>query len=466
MLPVFQKYLDISGRVGYILPGTLILIWKEEFMIKKLLGIDGCGQKKTLFIIFLLCLWWLGIIGGFAADNKTDELEQVLLSYLNPSSEIYKLLKNHQWQEAIEVLNKDYKLTNADHNLKYFLVYCHAKLAAGALQEKQYREAIKHLESCIEYVNDKPEFYQGLGNCYFSLAQYPEAEESYSQVIRLKPDHFMAHRMLGEIYYLTNRMEKALEHWQEASKIKPDDSYTKKRVHQLTTYKKLSNDFETERDMIFSVSFDGTSNPQLRELVLDMLEETSRRIGQELNLYPTRQIPVILLTNREFFDITGSPQWAGGVYEGHIKVPVDKYNPGLLKIVLTHEYVHAVIFDRLSFRCPWWLNEGLAQYLSGDGQGNQKKLQIAAKFIREGAVPLLEELSVDWLKGKDTQTVQIAYALALSAVQFLIDNYGLSEVQYVLELMSGGQEVSTILKQITGYSFEEFQANWKEFYAQ
>lgn len=92
--------------------------------------------------------------------------------------------------------------------------------------------------------------------------------------------------------------------------------------------------------------------------------------------------------------------------------------------------------------------------------------KIANEFIREGTVPPLEDLSVDWLKEKDTQTVQIAYALVLSAVQFLIDNYGLSEVQYVLELMSGGQEVSTILRQITGYSFKEFQANWKEFYAQ
>lgn len=435
-------------------------------MIKKLLGIESDGRKKTFFIVLLLSLWWLGFTGGFAADNETDELEQVLLSYFNPNSQIYKLLKNHQWQEAIEVLSKNYKLTNADHNLKYFLVYCHAKLATAALKEKQYREAIKHLESCIEYVNDNPEFYQGLGDCHFSLAQYPEAEEAYSQVIRLKPDHFMAHRMLGEICYLTNRMEKAMEHWQKALKIKPDDSYTKKRVQQLKTYKKLSDNFETETDMMFSVSFDGTSNPQLRELVLDMLEEISRRIGQELNLYPTRQIPVILLTNREFFDITGSPQWAGGVYEGHIKVPMDNYKPGLLKIVLTHEYVHAVIFDRLAYRCPWWLNEGLAQYLSRDGQGNQKKLQMAAKFIREGTVPPLEDLSGDWLKGQDTQKVQIAYALALSAVQFFIDNYGLSEVQYVLELMSGGQEVGTIMKQITGYSFSEFQANWKEFFAQ
>jgi tetratricopeptide (TPR) repeat protein len=434
-------------------------------MIKKLLRMESSGRKKTFFIVLLLSLLWMGFTGGFAADNGTDALEQVLLSYFNPNSEIYKLLKNHKWKEAIEVLNRDYKLTNADHNLKYFLVYCHAKLAAAAFEEKKYREAIKHLENCIEHVNDRPEFYQSLGFCHFSLAQYPEAEDAYSQVIRLKPDHFIAHRMLGEICYLTNRLEKALEHWQEALKIKPDDSYTKERVHQLKTYKKVSDNFETEVDMMFSVSFDGTSNPQLRELVLDMLEEISRRIGQEVNLYPTRQVPVILMTNREFFDITGSPQWAGGVYEGHIKVPVDKYKPGLLKIVLTHEYVHAVIFDRLSYRCPWWLNEGLAQYLSRDGQGNQKKLQMAAKFIREGTVPTLEDLS-DWLKGQDTHRVQIAYALALSAVQFFIDNYGLPEVQYVLELMSGGEEVGAIIKQITGYSFSEFQANWKEFCAQ
>lgn len=101
---------------------------------------------------------------------------------------------------------------------------------------------------------------------------------------------------------------------------------------------------------------------------------------------------MILLTNRAFFDITGSLEWAGGVYEGQIKIPVDKYDAALLRIVLTHEYVQAVIFDRLSFRCPWWLNEGLAQYLSFDRVGNKKKLDLAAKYISEGEVLSLGEL--------------------------------------------------------------------------
>jgi len=432
-------------------------------MTKEIGRMKSVGRKKVLFILLLLSLWLSGFTGSFAGDTETetDKMEQLLLSYFHPNSDIYKLLKNHQWQSAIEFLSKGHNQIGSDPNIKYFLVYCHGKLYAAAIKEKQYREAIKHLESCIKYVNDQPNFYVVLGDCHFSLAQYPEAEGAYSQAIHLKPDHFKAHRMLGEICYLTNRMEEALEHWQEALKIKPGDSYTKKRVRQLKIYKKVSGNFETEKAMMFSVSFDGTAKPQLRELVLDMLSEISRRVGQELNLYPTRQIPVILLTSREFFDITGSPHWAGGVYEGHIKVPVDNYQPGLLKIILAHEYVHAVIFDRLSYRCPWWLNEGLAQYLSGDRQGNQEKLQAAAKFIREGTVPPLEEFPGDWLKAQDAQTVKTAYVLALSAAHYFIDNYGLSDMQYTLELMAGGEGVDTIIKKITGYSFNEFQANWQ-----
>ena len=192
-----------------------------------------------------------------------------------------------------------------------------------------------------------------------------------------------------------------------------------------------------------------------------MLEKISSHVGNELGLYPKRQIPVILLTNRAFFDITGSPEWAGGVYEGQIKVPVDKYDASLLRIVLAHEYVHAVIFDRLTFRCPWWLNEGLAQYLSLDQVGNKKKLDLAAKYISEGEVPSLGELPGNMLTGGGQQ-VQVAYALALSAVQYFVDQFGISGLQLAFDFMADGKGFASVIGEITGYSFKEFQTSWKE----
>jgi tetratricopeptide (TPR) repeat protein len=421
-------------------------------------------KKISIITLLVMSLWLSGTF--FALTIGTEEEDKVYLPRVNLNPETYQLLKNSQWEQAIEKLTEAYKFVNSDPNLKYYLVFCFEQLANTAFNEKRYQDAINQLESAVQYVNDQPRLYLGLGACFFSLSRYSEAEHAFSRVLDLEPDHFMAHKMLGEIYYLTNNTEEAREHWEAALKKNPDDDYTKKRLAGLKKYNRLAENFETEVDMMFSVSFNGTQKPQLRELVLKMLGEISRQVGQELNLYPTRQIPVILLTDQAFFDITGSPQWAGGVYEGHIKVPVDNYRPELLKIVLAHEYVHAVIFDRLSFRCPWWINEGLAQYLSGDQAGNKLKLALATQFIKESKVPPLQELPGNLLKDGDSKSVQLAYALALSAVQYFIDQFGMSDMQYVMDLMAEGKGFASIIGNITGFSFDEFQEKWKEAYSQ
>ena len=102
----------------------------------------------------------------------------------------------------------------------------------------------------------------------------------------------------------------------------------------------------------------------MKYAVLDILESAYYDIGAQLEAYPKRQIAVTLLTREAYFDITGSPHWTAGLYEGQIKIPVANADHSSLKIVLSHEYVHAVIFDLMGPHCPWWLIEGLAQYFS------------------------------------------------------------------------------------------------------
>lgn len=422
-------------------------------------------KKIAIITLLVVSLCLAGTSLALNAGTGKNEKEKVYLPSIDLNPETYQLLKNSQWEPAIEKLNEAYETINSDPNLKYYLAFCYEQLANTALNEKRYQDAINQLENAVQYVDDQPRLYLGLGAGFFSLSRYSEAEKAFSRVLELEPDHFLANKMLGEIYYLTNNMEEAREHWEAALKKEPNDTYTKKRLAGLEKYNRVAENFETETDMQFSVSFDGTQKPQLRELVLKMLGEIYQQVGQELNLYPNRQIPVILLTNQAFFNITGSPQWAGGVYEGHIKVPVDKYQPGILKIVLAHEYVHAVIFDRLSFRCPWWLNEGLAQYLSGDQAGNKLRLELGAKFIKESKVPPLEELPGKLVKNRDSKSAQLAYALALSAVQYLVDRFGMPAVQIIIDSMAEGKGFALAIRSYTGFSFTEFQENWKEGYS-
>ena len=276
--------------------------------------------------------------------------------------------------------------------------------------------------------------------------------------------------IIDEILYLEEKIEEnpvvirsLFEYTDEqlsGDRLKKVKTNVLKSIHEIKKLQELSRDFETEIDTVFVVSFDGEKNLQLRGNVMDILGQVYLKIGQELNLYPNRQVQVVLLANQEFFDITGSPDWAGGVYEGHIKVPVGNYNLDILKIILCHEYVHAVIYDRLAHRCPWWLNEGLAQYFSGDEQGNKQKLELAAALLSQGNVPSLMALPGNM--GQDKKQAQMAYSLALSGVHFFMEKFTIFEMQAVLDLMAEGKSLEKALEEITAFTFKEFEQEWKE----
>jgi tetratricopeptide (TPR) repeat protein len=412
---------------------------------------------------FLLCILPVFLfMASFTAAAENSQTSEPGLPRARLSPEILELLKAEKWPEAIEALSEAYKPFNSDDKLKYYLAYCHEQLAAAAFKEKKYREAIQQLEQAVHYVDDESAIYLGMGICYFALSQYGEAEVYFKEVLRLNPGHVPAHKKLGEIYYLQGDNEQARYHWEEALKANPNDPVLKKRLRNLKKFLELNRNLETEIDTVFLVSFDGQRDQRLSGTVMSILGDIYLEIGQDLNLYPNRHIQVVLLTNREFFDITGSPSWAGGVYEGQIKVPVENVNMDLLKIVLCHEYVHAVIYDRLSQRCPWWLNEGLAQYFSGDEAGNRRKLEIAAALLSQGTAPPLRALPGNWL-GKKEQA-QMAYALALSAVRFFMEKFTVFDMQSVLDLMAEGKSLDAALAEITAFTFNEFETEWKELH--
>jgi tetratricopeptide (TPR) repeat protein len=410
-----------------------------------------------------LLIWCLPIfllLPSLVTAAEKPENSKRMLPRVKLSPQILELFKAEKWPEAIEALSEVYDSPGSDNNLRYYLAYCYERQAAAAFKKRKYRDALQYLEQASHYLDDEPELYLEMGICSYSLSQYADAEVYFKEALRLNPLYFPAHKKLGEIYYLRGDNEQALYHWEEALKQNPGDKALAKRLQKLKKFLQLNRNFETEIDTVFLVSFDGKQDLKLSGKVMSMMEDIYRKIGQELNLYPNRQIQVVLLTNREFFDITGSPAWAGGVYEGHIKVPVENVNMDLLKVVLCHEYIHAVIYDRLPQRCPWWLNEGLAQYFSGDEAGNRHKLDIAAALLSQGNVPPLRALPGNWLGNKEQ--VQMAYALALSAVRFFMEKFTRFDMQSVLEVMAEGKSLDAALPEITAFSFKEFESEWKQ----
>src|SRR5205085_11946087 len=204
----------------------------------------------------------------------------------------------------------------------------------------------------------------------------------------------------------------------------------------------------------FTVSFEGPADADLAAEALEVLDRAYWRIGQLLATYPFDPIPVVLYTTEQFRDITRSPSWAAGAYDGTIRVPMrgalEKKEE--LDRVLSHEFTHALIRTLASRGVPAWLNEGLATALeTGDLGWAEKRMQhvdgnVSLRALQNGF-------------GRFTgEQAQVAYAISALAVRRMLDESGGFAVANLLRDLGDGADFNTAFLRRMNSSFERFQA--------
>lgn len=378
-------------------------------------------------------------------------------------SRIAQFLQEEQWDQALGSLLRLYSDPDEKgEGIQRLIVRCYTELGREAREDNNFDDALDYFEKGLQYAENNPVLFMEIGQTYFLCSNYTEAEAAFLKTIALSPEFYAAYVQLGQVYYLLNDTENALYYWQFAQGLNPDDETLAARIKKLEKQIDISKTYDNDFNYVFSVSFDGETNARLSEIVMDALWEAQNEMGLQFNAWPSRIIAVTLLTNEDFSAITDAPAWAGGIYEGQIKIPVGNWNNDAetLKHIVFHEYIHALIYDSMSNRCPWWLNEGLAQYFSGDERGNRKKHELIKQIPEKSLSFSLAALPGD-IKNH-AQSAMIAYSLALSAVDYLLYKYTIYDFQYILELMGSGYEFQAAIWYATGSTMEEFEADWKQ----
>jgi peptidase MA superfamily protein len=173
--------------------------------------------------------------------------------------------------------------------------------------------------------------------------------------------------------------------------------------------------------------------------VARVLEREYWRIGKTLNSFPSEPLTVILYTNREFHDITRTPSWATGNYDGRIRIAVGGTLPSRdLDRVVTHELAHAIIESAAPRRVPAWLNEGLATYLESSDRAWVPDVLRQATTI----VPL--DTLVRGFSGLDEQGALVAYAESATAAEILCAKLG-PNIGAFLRIVGNGASVDQAL---------------------
>jgi tetratricopeptide (TPR) repeat protein len=275
----------------------------------------------------------------------------------------------------------------------------------------------------------------------------------------LSPD---LHYLLGMTYYHQDKNELAVRALRQSLELR-----YRSEVEQLL--KKVEQENRTESDysqantLHFVLRYEGSAaNQVLGQGILASLEQSFSELERQLDFSPRVAVAVVLYPDEVFHDVTRTPGWVGALNDGKIRFPIKglSFVDENVRKILKHELTHSFIRLKTADNCPLWLNEGLAQYLSGDTA--QQFLPQAKQAIAQSRFTSLDKLEGSFL-GLGAAQAAWAYQESLLAAEFLVRSYGLGDVQTLLDRIGQIGSFQAGVKATLRKDYAELQEEFEEY---
>jgi hypothetical protein len=325
----------------------------------------------------------------------------------------------------------------------------------AALDRGDAAKAASIFREALERSPSDATLHFGAGYAAFVLGRHDAAISSLKRALEFDPRLIQAAALLAQVAYANADLDLAIQSLEKAAALAPSD---RRIAQQLEAWRKeaaLHGRFAETPGVRFRVLFEGKAQQALGDRVARVLESAYWSVGKTLNTYPSETLTVILYTDRQFQDVTRAPAWAGGGYDGRIRLAVGGAlkTPGLLDRVVIHEFVHAAIASAAPRNVPAWVNEGLASVLdSPDRRWSRRVLREATSLIA------LEDLE-DGFGDLDGPTALLAYAESAVAAEILCERLG-PNLGPFLQMLGSGHTVDQALSTLNVRP-EQFHAEWR-----
>src|SRR5688572_27234526 len=318
-----------------------------------------------------------------------------------------------------------------------------------ALESEQPESAAAAFREALATDPKNPRLHLGAAVAAFIQRRDIEARAFVDRALSLDPTLPAARELLGRLFYRAGDIDSAILAFKALVEEGGGGAALAETLDRWRRESDLHRGMYLAGRAGFTVAVDGPGDDALAQRALDSLERASTRIGAALSHYPTASIAVVLYTNEQFRDITRAPPWAGGAFDGIIRIPMRGALPDATEFdrVLAHEYTHALVYDLARGGVPTWLNEGLAVALERDQSPAPPTV----------AMPL-GTLGQSFGKLGGTAARQ-AYAFSAFAVQRLLDAHGGFAMISLLRDLGSGANFETVFADRFQQPFGEFDVS-------
>jgi len=337
-----------------------------------------------------------------------------------------------------------YSLNKSNRTIRINLYNTLLSKGDAHLSKSEFKEAVDIFKKCLEYVRDDYKAHQGLGLAYSGMSDYETAVKHLQAAYKLNPEDDRLKYNIAMIYNNLGKPENA-QNFMKRIDNKSDFNLNINLFSMATNINPVDVKGKVEtKSSHFNVYYDGNKDPVAGNLVSLILEEVYYSVGRELNFNPPDKVTAILYTNQQFNENIAHPDWSNALFDGKIKLPAGGLKDRSQKLteVLTHEYTHAVIFAKVRNNCPTWLNEGLAQILSGTAD---PPARIIASIVRYNKLPDISTLELSFINLTREEAI-VAYSVSMLFTRHLINTYGMNFINTQLDDLSDNVDMRSAFK--------------------
>ena len=323
----------------------------------------------------------------------------------------------------------------------------------AALQKNDADRAASAFRRALASEPENPVALYGAGAAAAVLGRHTDAIAFLKRSLQIEPRLVQTSILLGDIAYHQGDLSFAIKTYENALKLAPGNVEIRERLAAWRSEATVHDNLRAFKDDRFTIFFDGPANRVLAERATTVLRDAFWRIGQTLGSYPSNPINVVLYTDKQFHDITGAPEWAGGGFDGQIRMPVAGATQNLREFdrVLTHELTHAMLYSIASRNIPAWLHEGLAMYFEGNDPAlSEKRLAAARAFV-----PLAN--LQHGFGGLTAKQADLAYEMSAFAAGALLTRLGQGNLRFVLQDLDRGIEIDAAVQRFN-FTMADFEA--------
>jgi tetratricopeptide (TPR) repeat protein len=295
----------------------------------------------------------------------------------------------------------------------------------------------------------------GAGWAAYALGRFDAATSSLKKALELDPKFAQAATLLAQTAYANADLDLAVRSLEKAVALVPRDPRLKQQLEQWRKESAVHAGLDQRAGVRFRVLYEGSTQTAIGRRVEQTLESAYWTIGKTLNTYPAETLTVVLYTDRQFQEVTRLPGWAGGAFDGRIRLAVGgaMAQPAALDRLVKHELVHAVIASNSPRNIPAWVHEGLASVLESS---DRTWIPRVLRGVRE--VYTLEDLA-NGFSQLDSTSAMVAYAESALAAQILCEKVG-PNLGVFLQTLGSGYTVDQALA-VVNVPPETFHAEWR-----